>query len=101
MKVDLIVVRSTPVVEAAKGDHNDSAGDDGRWRSGAERFCRQPRATRREHYGNVQYDAEACGKKVGPFEEIRPKLSRVAFLAHSSDPLHLVFVKYAQQAAQA
>jgi putative ABC transport system substrate-binding protein len=32
--------------------------------------------------------------------EIRPKLSRVAFLAYSGDPLHRLFVKDAQEAAE-
>jgi len=44
--------------------------------------------------------AELAGKRLDLLKEIRPKLSRVAFLAYSPDPLHLVFVKDAQQAAE-
>jgi len=43
---------------------------------------------------------ELAGKRLDLLKEIRPKLSRVAFLAYSPDPLHLVFVKDAQQAAE-
>src|SRR5262245_52841408 len=42
---------------------------------------------------------ELAGKRLDLLREIRPKLSRVAFLAYGPDPLHKVFVKDAQEAA--
>lgn len=41
------------------------------------------------------------GKRLELLREIRPKLSRVAYLAYASDPAHKLFLKQTQDAAQA
>jgi ABC-type uncharacterized transport system substrate-binding protein len=43
---------------------------------------------------------ELAGKRLDLLREIRPKISRLAFLAYSPDPLHKVFVKDAQEVAE-
>jgi putative tryptophan/tyrosine transport system substrate-binding protein len=43
---------------------------------------------------------ELAGKRLDLLREIPPKISRLVFLAYSPDPLHKVFVKDAQQAAE-
>ena len=101
LKVDLIVVRSTPVVEAAKNATTTiplvmtGVGDP--VRSGFVASLAQPGGN---ITGMSNMMPELAGKRLDLLKEIRPKLSRVAFLAYSPDPLHLVFVKDAQQAAE-
>ena len=43
---------------------------------------------------------ELAGKRLELLREVLPKLSRVAFLAHSGDPAHKLFVNEAQEAAE-
>ena len=101
LKVDLIVVRSTPVVEAAKNATTTiplvmmGVGDP--VRSGFVASLAQPGGN---ITGMSNMMPELAGKRLDLLKEIRPKLSRVAFLAYSPDPLHQVFVKDAQQAAE-
>jgi putative ABC transport system substrate-binding protein len=101
LKVDLIVVRATPVVQAAKTATTTvpivmmGVGDP--VRSGFVASLAQPGGN---ITGMSNILPELAGKRLGLLREIRPKISRVAFLAYSPDPLHKVFVKDAQEAAE-
>ena len=44
---------------------------------------------------------ELAGKRIELLTEIVPKLARVAFLAYRPDPAHRLFIKEAQEAAEA
>jgi putative ABC transport system substrate-binding protein len=101
LKVDLIVVRATPVVQAAKNATTTipivmtGVGDP--VRSGFVASLARPGGN---ITGMSAIMPELAGKRLELLREIRPKLSRVAFLAYSPDPLHKVFVKDAQDAAE-
>jgi putative ABC transport system substrate-binding protein len=100
LKVDLIVVRATPVVQAAKNATTTipivmmGVGDP--VRSGFVASLARPGGN---ITGMSNMMPELAGKRLDLLREIRPKLSRVAFLAYGPDPLHKVFVKDAQEAA--
>jgi putative ABC transport system substrate-binding protein len=101
LKVDLIVVRATPVVQAAKNATTTipivmmGVGDP--LRSGFVASLARPG---RNITGMSNMMPELAGKRLDLLREIRPKISRLAFLAYSPDPLHKVFVKDAQEAAE-
>jgi len=101
LKVDLIVVRSTPVVQAAKNATTTipivmmGVGDP--VRSGFVASLARPGGN---ITGMSNMMPELAGKRLDLLREIRPKISRLAFLAYSADPLHKVFVKDAQEAAE-
>src|SRR4030095_7148282 len=101
LKVDLIVVRATPVVQAAKNATTTicivmmAVGDP--VRSGFVASLAQPGGNLT---GMSNMMPELAGKRLDLLREIRPKLSRVTFLAYRPDLLHQAFVKDAQQAAE-
>ena len=100
LKVDVIVARSTPVVQAAKNATNtipivisvpDSVG------SGFVASLARPGGN---ITGTSSIMPELAGKRLELLREILPKLSRVAFLAHAGDPSHPQFIKQVQDAAE-
>ena len=101
LKVDLIVVRATPVVQAAKNATTTipivmmGVGDP--VRSGFVASLAHPGGN---ITGMSNMMPELAGKRLDLLREIRPKISRLAFLAYSPDPLHKVFVKDAQEVAE-
>ena len=101
MNVDLIVVRSTPVVQAAKNATTTIPivilGTADPVRSGFVASLARPGGN---ITGMSSIMPELAGKSLELLSEIVPKLSRVAFLAHSGDPAHKLFVKEAQEAAE-
>jgi putative ABC transport system substrate-binding protein len=100
LKVEVIVARATPVVQAAKNATStipvviSSADPVG---SGFVASLAYPG-------GNItglsSIAPELAGKRSELLREILPKLSRVAFLAHGGDPAHRQFIKEAQEAAE-
>ena len=99
MKVDVIVARSTPVVQAVKKTTTtipvvisvpDSVG------SGVVASLARPGGN---ITGTSSIMPELAGKRLELLREIFPKLSRVAFLAHGGDPSHPRFIKELQDAA--
>src|SRR5262245_13833500 len=101
VKIDLIVVRSTPAVQAAKNATTTipivmmGVGDP--VRSGFVASLARPGGN---ITGMSNMMPELAGKRLDLLREIRPKISRLAFLAYGPDPLHEVFVKDAQEAAE-
>jgi putative tryptophan/tyrosine transport system substrate-binding protein len=101
LKVDVIVARATPAVQAAKGATTtipivmaavaDAVG------SGFVASLARPGGN---ITGVTNIMPELAGKRLELLKEIVPKLSRVAFLAHGGDPAHRLFVKEAQEAGQ-
>ena len=100
LKVEVIVARSTPVVQAAKNATNtipivisvpDSVG------SGFVGSLARPGGN---ITGTSSIMPELAGKRLELLREILPKLSRVAFLAHGGDPSHPQFIKQVQDAAE-
>ncbi len=102
MKVDVIAVRATPVVQAAKNATTtipivmlgaaDPVG------SGFVASLARPGGN---ITGMSNIMPELAGKRLDLLREVLPKLSHVAFLAHGGDPAHKLFVKEAQKAAEA
>ena len=100
MKVDVIMARATPVVQAAKNATSTipivmSAADV--VGSGFVASLARPGGN---ITGTTSIMPELAGKRLELLREIVPKLSRVAFLAHGGDPAHKLFVKEAQEAAE-
>ena len=101
LKVDVMVVHATPVIQAAKNATTtipivmlggaDPVG------SGFVASLARPGGN---ITGNSNINPELVGKRFELLREIIPKLSRVAFLAHGGDPAHKLFVKEAQEAAE-
>jgi putative ABC transport system substrate-binding protein len=100
LKVEVIVARATPVVQAAKNATSTipiviSSADP--VSSGFVASLARPG-------GNItglsSIAPELAGKRLELLREILPKLSRVAFLAHGGDPAHRQFIKEAQEAAE-
>ncbi len=100
MKVDVIVARSTPVVQAVKKTTTtipvvisvpDSVG------SGFVASLARPGGN---ITGTSSIMPELAGKRLELLREIFPKLSRVAFLAHGGDSSHPQFIKELQDAAE-
>ena len=100
MKVDVIVARSTPVVQAVQKltttipvviSVPDSVG------SGFVDSLARPGGN---ITGTSSIMPELAGKRLELLREIFPKLSRVAFLAHGGDPSHPRFIKELQDAAE-
>jgi putative ABC transport system substrate-binding protein len=100
LKVDVIVARSTPVVQAVKKATStipivisvpDSVG------SGFVASLARPGGN---ITGTSSIMPELAGKRLELLREIFPKLSRVAFLAHGGDPSHPQFIKQLQDAAE-
>ena len=100
MKVDVIVARSTPVVQAVRNATStipivisvpDAVG------SGLVANLARPGGN---ITGTSSIMPELAGKRLELLREILPKLSRVAFLAHGGDPSHPQFTKQIQDAAE-
>ena len=101
LKVELIVVRATPVVQAAKNATKtipivmmgaaDPVG------SGFVASLARPGGN---ITGMSSMMPELAGKRLELLRDVLPKLSRVAFLANGGDPAHKLFVKEAQEAAE-
>jgi putative tryptophan/tyrosine transport system substrate-binding protein len=101
LKVDVMVVHATPVIQAAKNATTtipivmlgaaDPVG------SGFVASLARPGGN---ITGNANIQPELVGKRFELLREIVPKLSRVAFLAYSGDPAHKIFLKEAQDAAE-
>jgi putative ABC transport system substrate-binding protein len=101
LKVDVMVVHATPVIQAAKNATTtipivmlgaaDPVG------SGFVASLARPGGN---ITGNSNIQPELAGKRLELLRDIVPKLSRVAFLAHGGDPAHKLFVKEAQEAAE-
>jgi putative tryptophan/tyrosine transport system substrate-binding protein len=100
LKVDVIVARSTPVVQAVRKATStipvvisvpDAVG------SGLVANLARPGGN---ITGTSSIMPELAGKRLELLREILPKLSRVAFLAHSGDPSHPQFIKQVQDAAE-
>jgi putative ABC transport system substrate-binding protein len=100
LKVEVIVARSTPVVQAVKKATStipivisvpDAVG------SGIVASLARPGGN---ITGTSSIMPELAGKRLELLREILPKLSRVAFLAHGGDPSHPQFIKQLQDAAQ-
>jgi len=100
LKVDVIVARSSPVVQAAKNATSTipivmgSADPVG---SGFVASLARPGGN---ITGTSSIMPELAGKRLELLREILPKLSRVAFLAHGGDPAHRLFLKEADEAAK-
>jgi putative ABC transport system substrate-binding protein len=101
LKVDLIVARSTPAIEAAKNATKTipivMLGAADPVRSGFVASLARPGGN---ITGNSNINPELAGKRLELLREIVPKLSRVAFLAFGGDPAHKLFMKEAQEAAE-
>jgi putative ABC transport system substrate-binding protein len=101
LKVDVMVARATPAVQAAKNATTtipivmlgvaDAVG------SGFVTSLARPGGN---ITGLTNIMPELAGKRLELLREVLPKLSRVAFLAYTRDPAHKLFVKDAQQAAE-
>jgi putative ABC transport system substrate-binding protein len=100
LKVDIIAVRTTPVVQAAKKATTTipilmlSAADP--VGMGFVASLAQPGGN---ITGMSSMMPELAGKRLELLREVLPKLSRVAFLAFGVDPAHKLFVKEAHDAA--
>jgi putative ABC transport system substrate-binding protein len=101
LNVDLIVVRTTPVVQAAKNATTTipivmltSADPVG---SGFVASLARPGGN---ITGMSSMMPELAGKRLELLREVLPKLSRVTFLAYGGDTAHKLFVKEAQEAAE-
>ena len=101
LKVDLIVARSTPVIQAAKNATTTipivMLGAADPVQSGFVASLARPGGN---ITGNSNINPELTGKRFELLREIVPKLSRVAFLGHSGDPAHNLFVKETHKAAE-
>ncbi len=100
LKVDIIVARTTPVVQAAKNATSTipiviAAADP--VRLGFVASLARPGGN---ITGTSSIMPELAGKRLELLREILPKLSRVAFLAHGGDPAHRLFIKEAQAAGE-
>jgi putative tryptophan/tyrosine transport system substrate-binding protein len=100
MKVDVIMARSTPVVQAVRKATStipivisvpDAVG------SGLVANLARPGGN---ITGTSSIMPELAGKRLELLREILPKLSRVAFLAHGGDPSHPQFTRQIQDAAE-
>ncbi len=100
LKVDVIVARSTPVVQAVRKATStipivisvpDAVG------SGIVATLARPGGN---ITGTSSIMPELAGKRLELLREILPKLSRVAFLAHGGDPSHPQFIKQLRDAAE-
>jgi putative ABC transport system substrate-binding protein len=101
LKVEIIVARSTPAVQAAKNATTtipivmlgaaDAVG------SGLVASLARPGGN---ITGLTNIMPELAGKKLELLREVLPRLSRVAFLAYRPDPAHKLFVKEAQEASE-
>jgi putative ABC transport system substrate-binding protein len=100
LKVDVIVASATPAIQAAKNATTTipivMSGAADPVASGFVASLARPG-------GNITglslQSPELAGKRLELLKEIVPKLSRVAFLAHRSDPAHKLFIKEAQDIA--
>ncbi len=101
MKVNLIAVRATPAVQAAKNATTTipivMLGAADPMGSGFVASLARPGGN---ITGMSSMMPELAGKRLELLREVLPKLSRVAFLAHGGDPVHKLFVKEAQEAAE-
>jgi putative tryptophan/tyrosine transport system substrate-binding protein len=101
LKVDLIAVRATPVVQAAKSATTtipivmlgaaDPVG------TGFVASLARPGGN---ITGMSNMMPELAGKRLELLKEVLPKLSHIAFLAHGGDTAHKLFVKETQEAAE-
>ena len=102
LKVDVIVVSATPSVQAAK---NATGTVPVVMLGAADPVGVGLVASLSRPGGNITgvslQSPELAGKRMELLTEIVPKLIRVAFLAYKPDPAHRLFVKEAQDAAEA
>jgi ABC-type uncharacterized transport system substrate-binding protein len=100
LKVDIIVVSSTPAAQAAKNATRTipivMTGTADPVGTGLVASLARPGGNVTGMSGILP---ELAGKRLALLREILPKLSSVAFLAHGGDPAHLLFIKEAQEAA--
>jgi ABC-type uncharacterized transport system substrate-binding protein len=101
LKVDLIAVRATPVVQAVK---NATTTIPIVMLGAADPVGTGFVASLARPGGNItgmsSMMPELAGKRLELLREVLPKLSRVAFLAHGGDPAHKLFVEQAEEAAR-
>jgi putative ABC transport system substrate-binding protein len=101
LKVDVMVVHATQVIQAAKNATTTipivMLGAANPVGSGFVASLARPGGN---ITGNSNIQPELAGKRLELLREIVPKLSRVGFLAHGGDPAHKLFVKEAQAAAK-
>jgi putative tryptophan/tyrosine transport system substrate-binding protein len=101
LKVDVIVVRATPVVQAAK---NATTTIPIVMMSAADPVGNGFVASLARPGGNITGSSsilpELAGKRLELLREVLPKLSRVAFLAYGGDPAHKLFVQQAREATE-
>src|SRR4029077_8266677 len=101
LNVDLIVVRTTPVVQAAKNATTTipivimSSAD-----PVASGFVESLARPGGNITGMSAMMPELAGKRLELLREVLPKLSRVALLAYGEDTAHKLIVKEAQEAAE-
>jgi putative ABC transport system substrate-binding protein len=100
LKVDVIVASATPAIGAAK---NVTATIPIVMSGAADPVASGFVASLARPGGNITglslQSPELAGKRLELLKEIVPTLSRVAFLAHSGDPAHKLFLKEAQDIA--
>lgn len=100
-QVDIIVARATPVVQAAKNATTTIpiviVGSADPVRSGFVASLARPGGNI-TGLSNIQPELE--GKRLELLREVRPKLARVAYLAHSGDPMHKGFIEESQGSAK-
>jgi len=101
LKVDIIVGRATPVIQALKNATTTipvvMMGAADPVRTGFVASLARPGGN---ITGMSNIMPELAGKRLELLREVLPKLSRVAFLAHGGDPAHKLFVKDAEEAAE-
>jgi len=99
--VNLIVVRSTPVAQVAKNATTTipivMVGVADPVRTGFVTSLAHPGGN---ITGMSNMMPELAGKRLELLTEVHPKLTQVAFLAYSPDPLHKTFLNDAQAAAE-
>ena len=100
LKVDVIVVSATPVIQATK---DATATIPIVMAAAADPIGSGFVAGLARPGGNITglslQSPELAGKRLELLKEIVPKLTRVAFLAHGGDPAHKLFFKEAQDIA--
>ena len=100
LNVDLIVASSTPAVKAAR----DATRGIPVVSISADPLGNGFIASLGRPGGNItgisMMAPALTGKRLELLREILPKISKVAFLAHGSDPSHVLFIREAQEAGQ-
>ena len=101
LPVDILVVSSTPVIQAAK---KVTATIPIVMMGAADPVASGFVSSLARPGGNITglslQSPELAGKRLEILKEIVPKLTRVAFLAHGGDPAHKLFINEARDVAQ-